>query len=93
MAQQIATGVPSRDVIAQASATWGLSTDDARALVRQGHEGLAAEVQLERHDYLASRLAITDRILYGALRTRQWGQAAAVVKLQLEMTGLGKGVC
>ncbi|QEY31520.1 hypothetical protein EVJ50_03900 [Synechococcus sp. RSCCF101] len=93
VARQLATGTPPRDVIDGACETWGLNRDDARALVSRGHAELAADMgTTERPEYLASRLAVLDRVIAGSLLTKNWGQATAAVKAQLDATGLGKGV-
>jgi hypothetical protein len=81
----------SRSSIVQYSANeWGVSARTADKYIAEARLVLREDANIERHDYLASRLQTLDSIVQKSVKAGQFNNAIGALKLQSELLGLNK---
>lgn len=81
----------SRSSILQyAAKEWGLATRTADKYIADARLVLREDANIERSDYLASRLQTLDTIVQKSVKAGQFNNAIGALKLQSELLGLNK---
>ena len=70
---------------------WGVQKRQAETYLQRAREIIRADYSIERHDFLASRLALLDEIIEASIRTKQHSNAVGALKLQAQLTRLLDG--
>ena len=70
---------------------WGVSVSQADVYLRRARDIIRADYSIERHDFLASRLALLDKIVDSSINTKQHSNAVGALKLQAQLTRLLEG--
>ena len=68
---------------------WGLSSRTADKYIADARLILREDANIDRSDYLASRLQTIDTIVQKAMKAGQFNNAIGALKLQSELLGLG----
>ena len=67
---------------------WGVSERQGHTYLARAREIIRADYSIERHDFLASRLALLDKIVDSSINTKQHSNAVGALKLQAQLTRL-----
>jgi hypothetical protein len=70
---------------------WGVSRRQSEVYLARAREIIRADYSIERHDFLASRLALLDKIVDSSINTKQHSNAVGALKLQAQLTRLLEG--
>ena len=70
---------------------WGVSRRQSEVYIARAREIIRADYSIERHDFLASRLALLDKIVDSSINTKQHSNAVGALKLQAQLTRLLEG--
>jgi hypothetical protein len=68
----------------------GVSARTADKYIAEARLVLREDANIERHDYLASRLQTLDSIVQKSVKAGQFNNAIGALKLQSELLGLNK---
>ena len=77
-------------IIRYAADEWGVSGRTTDKYIAEARQILKKDADIDRHDYLASRLQTIDTIVQKALKSGQLSNAIGALKLQSELLGLNK---
>ena len=73
------------------SEEWGVTERQGHTYLARAREIIRADYSIERHDFLASRLALLDKIGDSSINTKQHSNAVGALKLQAQLTRLLEG--
>ena len=71
-----------------ASDEWGVDPRTAQRYIARAREIIRAEYDVERSEFLASRMTILDKVIESSIASGQHSNAVGALKLQAELTRL-----
>ena len=87
-ADLLAKGASNRQLIQLAAEQWEVGERQARTIIRQARELLVTDMEIERPEFLATRLGTLDVALQKAMKDNNIACVIGIVRLQTELTGL-----
>ena len=67
---------------------WGVQKRQAETYLAKAREVIKADYSIERSEFLASRIALLDKIAEASIREKQHSNAVGALRLQAELTRL-----
>ena len=74
-----------------AAEEWGVNSRSADTYIARAREIIRADYDVERSDFMASRLALLDKIAEESIACKQHSNAIGALKLQTQITRLLDG--
>ena len=92
VAALLAKGSTNHQLLQFTSEQFGISERQGREVIRKARELIAEDYNIERPDFVASRLFTLDVSLQAAMKEKRFGCVVQIVRLQSELVGvLGRG--
>ncbi len=67
---------------------WGVSRSTCDSYLKRARAIIREDYSTERHDFLASRLGVLDKVIQQSLKSGQHSNAIGAMKLQCQLTQL-----
>lgn len=90
VADLLAKGASARHIVQFAAENWNLRERQARTLIQRARALLKEDFDIERPDFLATRLATLDIAIQRAMSTNNMNALVGAVRLQSELARLVK---
>lgn len=87
----ISNAKTSSYVCEHARIEWGVSKSQAHRYLERAREIIRQDYSVERSDFLASRLALLDKIADASIKSGQHSNAVGALRLQAQLTQLING--
>ena len=71
-----------------ASVEWGVNERTAERYIAKAREAIRADYSIERSEFMASRIALLDKIAEASIKQGQHSNAVGALRLQAELTRL-----
>ena len=71
-----------------AAEEWGASERQADRYLQRARDIIRADYSIERHEFMASRLALLDKVAEASIRQGQHSNAVGAIRLQSELCRL-----
>ena len=84
----IASAKTNSYICQYAATEWGASQRQAFRYLAKAREIIRADYSIERSEFLASRIALLDKIAEASIREKQHSNAVGALRLQAELTRL-----
>jgi len=82
--------VPRSQIIRHAQESWGVKEDMTDRYISRARELVRQDYEVERKDFIATRLGTLDKTIQEALKSNQLGVVVGALRLQADLTGIGK---
>ena len=75
-------------ILRSCAVEWGVQKRQAETYLAKAREVIKADYSIERSEFLASRIALLDKIAEASIREKQHSNAVGALRLQAELTRL-----
>lgn len=87
----LSCATPSHEIKRHAAKEWGAASRTVDTYIARARAIIKEEYNVERSDFLASRMGILDKVIENSIRDGQNSNAVGALKLQAQLTQLLSG--
>jgi hypothetical protein len=82
--------VPRSQIISHGREAWGVKAEMIDQYISRARELVRQDYEVERKDFVATRLGTLDKVVQEGLKTNQLGVVVGALKLQADLTQISK---